>query len=209
MDIIDYYNWRYATKRFNPKKRIASSDLELIKEAVRLAPSSYGLQLFKVLIIEDTSLKKKLLKASFNQHQVVDCSHLFVFCNYTKVFENDIDLYINTKSKVNKHPLNELQGYGSFLKNNLLKKESTETSIWTTNQVYIALAHLMTACATLQIDSCPIEGFNVDQYNTILNLKERHMNTAVIAAVGYRSNEDLTQNQKKVRKASNVLFETI
>ena len=101
MDIVDYYNWRYATKKFNPKKRIASSDLELIKEAVRLAPSSYGLQLFKVLIIEDTSLKEKLLKASFNQHQVVDCSHLFVFCNYTKVFENDIDLYINTKSKVN------------------------------------------------------------------------------------------------------------
>ena len=64
----------------------------------------------------------------------------------------------------------------------------------------------MTACATLQIDSCPIEGFDTDKYNTILNLKERHMNTAVIAAVGYRSNEDLTQNQKKVRKASNVLL---
>ena len=102
MDIIDYYNWRYATKKFNSSKRIASSDLELIKEAVRLAPSSYGLQLFKVLIIEDTSLKKRLLEASFNQHQVVDCSHLFVFCNYTKVLENDIDLFINTKSKLNK-----------------------------------------------------------------------------------------------------------
>ncbi len=209
MDIIDYYNWRYATKKFNPKKKVAPSDLELIKEAVRLAPSSYGLQLFKVIIIENQDLKRKLVDYSYNQNQIADCSHLFVFCNYTKVLEKDIDLFINTKSKVNKHPINELQGYGSFLKNNLLKKESKETSIWTTNQVYIALAHLMTACATLQIDSCPIEGFNANEYNSILELNSRHMNAAVVAAVGYRSDSDLTQQQQKVRKSSSLLFESI
>jgi len=209
MDIVNYYNWRYATKKFNAKKKVAPSDLELIKEAVRLAPSSYGLQLFKVIIIEDQELKEKLVGSSYDQSQIIDCSHLFVFCNYTKVLETDIDLFINTKSKVNKHPVNELQGYGSFLKNNLLKKEPKETSIWTTNQVYIALAHLMTACATLQIDSCPIEGFKAEDYNSILDLNSRHMNAAVIAAVGYRSNSDLTQEQKKVRKSSSLLFETI
>ena len=209
MDIVNYYNWRYATKKFNSKKKVAPSDLELIKEAVRLAPSSYGLQLFKVIIIEDQELKEKLVGSSYNQNQIIDCSHLFVFCNYTKVLERDIDLFINTKSKVNNHPVNELQGYGSFLKNNLLKKEPKETSIWTTNQVYIALAHLMTACATLQIDSCPIEGFKADDYNAILDLNNRHMNAAVIAAVGYRSDSDLTQEQKKVRKSSSLLFETI
>ena len=209
MDIVDYYNWRYATKKFNSKKKVAPSDLELIKEAVRLAPSSYGLQLFKVIIIENQELKNKLIDSSYNQNQIIDCSHLFVFCNYTKVLEKDIDLFISTKSKVNKHPINELQGYGSFLKNNLLKKEPKETSIWTTNQVYIALAHLMTACATLQIDSCPIEGFKADDYNAILDLNNRHMNAAVVAAVGYRSDSDLTQEQKKVRKSSSLLFETI
>ena len=209
MDIVNYYNWRYATKKFNSKKKVAPSDLELIKEAVRLAPSSYGLQLFKVIIIEDQELKEELVASSYNQNQIIDCSHLFVFCNYTKVLEKDIDLFINTKSKVNKHQVNELQGYGSFLKNNLLKKEPKETSIWTTNQVYIALAHLMTACATLQIDSCPIEGFKAEDYNSILDLNSRHMNAAVIAAVGYRSNSDLTQEQKKVRKSSSLLFETI
>ena len=209
MNIVNYYNWRYATKKFNSKKKVAPSDLELIKEAVRLAPSSYGLQLFKVIIIEDQELKEKLVGSSYNQNQIIDCSHLFVFCNYTKVLERDIDLFINTKSKVNKHPVNELQGYGSFLKNNLLQKEPKETSIWTTNQVYIALAHLMTACATLQIDSCPIEGFKADDYNAILDLNNRHMNAAVIAAVGYRSDSDLTQEQKKVRKSSSLLFETI
>tara|TARA_B100001093_G_scaffold169774_1_gene162505 strand:+ start:8035 stop:8664 length:630 start_codon:yes stop_codon:yes gene_type:complete len=207
MDILDYYNWRYATKKFNPKKNLAESDLELIKEAIRLAPSSYGLQLFKVIIVKDEDLKSKLKSASYNQSQILDASHLFVFCNYTKVFEQDIDLYIDTKSKIQKQPINELQGYGEFLKNNLLNKNTTETSIWTTNQVYIALAHLMTACATLQIDSCPIEGFDIKKYNEILELDERHMNAAVVAPVGYRSNSDNSQNDKKVRKSSGVLFE--
>ena len=207
MDILDYYNWRYATKKFNPKKNLAESDLELIKEAIRLAPSSYGLQLFKVIIVKDEKLKSKLKSASFNQSQILDASHLFVFCNYTKVFEQDIDLYIDTKSKIQKQPINELQGYGEFLKKNLLNKNTSETSIWTTNQVYIALAHLMTACATLQIDSCPIEGFDIKKYNEILELDERHMNAAVVAPVGYRSNSDNSQNDKKVRKSSGILFE--
>lgn len=179
----------------------------MIKEAIRLAPSSYGLQLFKVIIVKDEALKSKLKSASYNQSQISDASHLFVFCNYTKVFEQDIDLYIDTKSKIQKQPINELQGYGEFLKNSLLNKNSSETSIWTTNQVYIALAHLMTACATLQIDSCPIEGFDIKKYNEILELDERHMNAAVVAPVGYRSNSDNSQNDKKVRKSSGILFE--
>ena len=207
MDILDHYNWRYATKKFNPKKNLAESDLELIKEAIRLAPSSYGLQLFKVIIVKDEELKSKLKSASYNQSQISDASHLFVFCNYTKVFEQDIDLFIDTKSKIQKQPVNELQGYGEFLKKNLLNKPPSETAIWTTNQVYIALAHLMTACATLQIDSCPIEGFDIKKYNEILELDERHMNAAVVAPVGYRSNLDNSQNDEKVRKSSGILFE--
>ena len=210
MDIVDYYNWRYATKKFNSKKKVAPSDPELIKEAVRLAPSSYGLQLFKVIIIEDQELKKKLVQSSYNQNQIIDCSHLFVFCNYTKVLEKDIDLFINTKSKVNKHPVNELQGYGSFLKNNLLKKEPHRNKhLDYKSSLYSPCSFDDKACATLQIDSCPIEGFKADDYNAILDLNNRHMNAAVIAAVGYRSDSDLTQEQKKVRKSSSLLFETI
>ena len=87
MDIVNYYNWRYATKKFNSKKKVAPSDLELIKEAVRLAPSSYGLQLFKVIIIEDQELKEKLVGSSYNQNQIIDCSHLFdsLFSTFQRV----------------------------------------------------------------------------------------------------------------------------
>jgi len=209
MSTIDYYNWRYATKEFNSEKKITNSDLEIIKESIRLSPSSYGLQLFKVFIIESQILKDKLRKVSFNQSQISDASHLFVFCNYTKVLEKDIDLYIQNKSLIQQMPITKNEGYGVFLKKNLLKKETEETSIWTNNQVYIALANLMTTCASLKIDSCPIEGFEASKYNEILNINERNMNAAVVCAVGYRSKLDTSQHEKKVRKSSQDLFEII
>jgi nitroreductase/dihydropteridine reductase len=209
MSTIDYYNWRYATKEFNSEKKITNSDLEIIKESIRLSPSSYGLQLFKVFIIESQILKDKLRKVSFNQSQISDASHLFVFCNYTKVIEKDIDLYIQNKSLIQQMPITKNEGYGVFLKKNLLKKETEETSIWTNNQVYIALANLMTTCASLKIDSCPIEGFEASKYNEILNINERNMNAAVVCAVGYRSKLDTSQHEKKVRKSSQDLFEII
>jgi nitroreductase len=209
MSTIDYYNWRYATKEFNSEKKIINSDLEIIKESIRLSPSSYGLQLFKVFIIESQKLKDKLRIVSFNQSQISDASHLFVFCNYTKVLEKDIDLYIQNKSLIQQMPITKNEGYGVFLKKNLLKKETEETSIWTNNQVYIALANLMTTCASLKIDSCPIEGFEASKYNEILNINERNMNAAVVCAVGYRSKLDTSQHEKKVRKSSQDLFEII
>lgn len=209
MSTIDYYNWRYATKEFNSEKKITNSDLEIIKESIRLSPSSYGLQLFKVFIIESQKLKDKLRKVSFNQSQISDASHLFVFCNYTKVLEKDIDLYIQNKSLIQQMPITKNEGYGVFLKKNILKKETEETSIWTNNQVYIALANLMTTCASLKIDSCPIEGFEASKYNEILNINERNMNAAVVCAVGYRSKLDTSQHEKKVRKSSQDLFEII
>lgn len=209
MSTIDYYNWRYATKEFNSEKKITNSDLEIIKESIRLSPSSYGLQLFKVFIIESQKLKDKLRKVSFNQSQISDASNLFVFCNYTKVLEKDIDLYIQNKSIIQQMPISKNEGYGVFLKKNLLKKETEETSIWTNNQVYIALANLMTTCASLKIDSCPIEGFEASKYNEILNLNEKNMNAAVVCAVGYRSKLDTSQHEKKVRKSSQDLFEII
>tara|TARA_B110001452_G_scaffold3546_1_gene3204 strand:- start:330 stop:959 length:630 start_codon:yes stop_codon:yes gene_type:complete len=209
MSTIDYYNWRYATKEFNSEKKITNSDLEIIKESIRLSPSSYGLQLFKVFIIESQKLKDKLRKVSFNQSQISDASHLFVFCNYTKVLEKDIDLYIQNKSLIQQMPITKNEGYGVFLKKNLLKKETEETSIWTNNQVYIALANLMTTCASLKIDSCPIEGFEASKYNEILNINERNMNAAVVCAVGYRSKLDTSQHEKKVNKSCDDFLEII
>jgi nitroreductase len=207
MDIIDYYKWRYATKKFNPDKKIPISDIELIKESICLAPTSYGLQLFKVIIIKNQLKKDALRKLSYNQSQVSDASHLFIFCNSTKVFKKDIDLYIENKSISQKIPIEENKGYGDFLKKTLLNKSSEEISEWTKNQIYIALTHLMTACASLKIDSCPIEGFDTSKYNEFLDINKKSLSAGVVAAIGYRSESDDSQHDRKVRKSVKDIFE--
>ena len=207
MDLTKFYNWRYATKKFDSSKKINRKEMEILKESIRLSPTSYGLQLFKVFVIENKSLKSELKKASYNQSQISDSSALFIFCNYTKVKESDIDDFIKLKSSIQGLESSKLNKYGDFLKSTLLNKPENETAVWTANQVYIALGNLMTSCAALKIDSCPIEGFQSEKYNTILGLK--NMNSAVIAAIGYRSSEDKSQNEKKVRKKSNSLFDHI
>ena len=209
MNIIDHYKWRYATKKFDAKKKILDSNIELIKESISLAPTSYGLQLFKVIIIEKKEIKDELKKASFNQSQISDASHIFVFCNSTKIVENDIDTYIKNKAAIQNKTISEISGYGDFLKDTLLKKEHNKISTWTANQVYIALSHLMTFCPSLGIDSCPIEGFEAPKYNEILKLNNRNLNSTVVAAVGYRSNTDSSQYDKKIRKSNDELFETL
>jgi len=207
MDLTSFYKWRYATKKFDSDKTIDEKEMNILKESIRLSPSSYGLQLFKVLVIENKELKDKLKEVSFNQSQISDCSALFVFCNFTKVTSSDIDGFIQLKSSVQDIMISNLSKYGDFLKSTLLTMPSEEVSIWTANQVYIALGNLMTSCAALKIDSCPIEGFQADKYNGILNLK--NMNAAVVASVGYRSIDDLSQESEKVRKNSASLFEHI
>ena len=171
MNVIDQYKWRYATKIFDAKKKISDANIELIKDSISLAPTSYGLQLFKTIIVEKKEIKDKLKKASFNQSQISDASHIFVFCNSTKIVEDDIDTYIKNKAAVQNKTINEISVYGDFLKDTLLKKEDKKISIWTANQVYIALSHLLTFCPSLGIDSCPIEGFDSNKYNDILKLK--------------------------------------
>ncbi|PDH48998.1 MAG: NAD(P)H-dependent oxidoreductase [Bacteroidetes bacterium MED-G20] len=209
MNVIDQYKWRYATKKFDAKKKISDSNIELIKESISLAPTSYGLQLFKVIIVENQEIKNELKKASYNQSQISDASHIFVFCNSTKIIGDDIDTYIKNKSSIQNKPISEISGYGDFLKTTLLKKEHKKVSIWTANQVYIALSHLMTFCPSIGIDSCPVEGFDSYKYNEILNLNNRNLNSTVVAAVGYRSNKDSSQYEKKIRKSNDELFETI
>ena len=209
MNVIDHYKWRYATKKFDTKKKISDLNIELIKESISLAPTSYGLQLFKVIIVKKKEIKDDLKKASFNQSQISDASHIFVFCNSTKIEENDIDIYIKNKAAIQNKTISEISGYGDFLKDTLLKKEHNKISTWTANQDYIALSHLMTFCPSLGIDSCPIEGFEASKYNEILKLNNRNLNSTVVAAVGYRSNKDSSQYEKKIRKSNDELFETL
>lgn len=208
MNLIDHLNWRYATKMFDPKRKVSKQDMELLKEAIRLSVSSYGLQLYKVLIIENNEVKAALRKASWDQSQITDASQLFVFCNYTLDYDRHVDDFVERIITAQGSSSDGIKQYGESIKANIAKMSAEERKSWSEKQTYLALNNLLIACAELKIDACPMEGFNNQAYNSILGLDELGLNAAVIAPVGYRSALDKTQNRKKVRKTKEELFQT-
>lgn len=206
MTLIDNLEWRYATKKFDASKKVSTQHIELLKRAIQLAPSSYGLQLYTVLIIEDSIIKEQLKAVSYGQSQITDASHLFVFCNYSKVTNDHIDTYFSLKSEIEQVDVSNFKGYADFIKSDVASRTLVEKNQWTSNQVYIALGNLLNACSELKIDACPMEGFDAEAYNKILDLNKLGLNAAVIAPVGYRSEEDSSQHTYKVRKPIDNLF---
>ena len=206
---LEQQNWRYATKKFDSTKIISNEDLSTLKEAIRLSSSSYGLQPYQVFIIENKDLRAKIQPAAWGQAQIVDASHLFVFANRTDVTNEDIDKYLKNVSETRNIPETSLAGYGGFMKNGIGAKSIAEKADWTSKQTYLALANLMNAAAELKIDVTPMEGFVPNEVNEILGFNELGLSTALIAPVGYRSEEDATQHQKKVRKSNEELFITL
>ncbi|RXR19151.1 NAD(P)H-dependent oxidoreductase [Flavobacterium amnicola] len=206
---IENQNWRYATKKFDASKKIASEDLETLKEAIRLSTSSYGLQPYKVFIIEDEAIREQLKPASWNQSQITEASQLIVFANYSNLDESIIDKYINRISQTREIPTESLQGYGDFMKAKILGLTPEQQSVWTAKQTYLALGNLINAAAELKIDVTPMEGFEPEKYNEILQLNELNLNASLVATIGYRHEEDSNQHVKKVRKSKEELFITL
>ena len=206
MSLIEHLEWRYATKKFDSTLKISQAQIEQLKKCIQLSATSYGLQAFKVLIITDDAIRQQLKAASWNQSQIVEASHLLVFCSNKVVSDEQIDQFIQLKSKVQQIPLSNLGGYGTFMKGKLGALTAQEVNTWTAKQTYIALSNLMMACAALKIDTCPMEGFEPAQYDEILGLADKNLTAAVVAAIGYRSEEDKTQFLPKVRKPMEELF---
>lgn len=209
MELIENLKWRYATKKFDTSKKVSSNDLQKLKEAVQLSVSSYGLQLYKVLIIKNPNIREQLKPVSWNQSQITDASHLFVFCNYTEATTEAIDDFIKQTAETRHQDLERLKGYGDFIKSKLSEKSQAEITSWLKSQTYLALGNLLTACAELNIDACPMEGFEPEAYNKILGLDKQGLNASVIAPIGYRHDEDHTIGQQKVRKSMELLFEIV
>jgi nitroreductase len=202
-------NWRYATKKFDTTKKITTEDLNTLKEAVRLSASSYGLQLYKVLIIENPALRAQLLPEAYGQTQITEASHLFVFANQTNVGDTEIDAYLKNASEIRELPIEALSGYGNYMKGTINPMPEDAKNIWTSKQTYLALGNLLNAAAELNIDSTPMEGFNAAKFNEILGLDKLNLNAVLVAPVGYRHEEDATQHHKKVRKSNEDLFITL
>ncbi|MBO0331696.1 NAD(P)H-dependent oxidoreductase [[Muricauda] lutisoli] len=204
--VIENRTWRYATKKFDPTKKISGDDLETLLEATRLSASSYGLQPYHVIVVSDQKVKEQLKPVSWDQSQITDASHIIVFANATNFGEELVDDYLENVSKTREIPMDGLKGYSDFMKSKLMDLPAETKSTWTAKQAYIAFGNLMQAAAELRIDTCPMEGFESDKYNEILGLDDKNLNAAVVLAVGYRSEEDATQHLPKVRKSKEELF---
>ena len=156
---LENQNWRYATKKFDASKKISTADLNTLKEAIRLSASSYGLQPYKVFIIENPELRAKLVGAAYGQTQVADASHLLVFANELNFGAAGIDQLANNICATRGLPLEAIQGYVDYMKGNITGLPEETRNIWTSKQAYLALGNLLNAAAELKIDVTPMEGF--------------------------------------------------
>ncbi|CAM3064434.1 NAD(P)H-dependent oxidoreductase [Flavobacterium frigoris] len=206
---LEHQNWRYATKKFDASKIINTEDLDTLKEAIRLSSSSYGLQPYKIIIVENPELRAKIRPAAWGQSQIVEASHLIVFANETQIAEQSIDSYVKNISTTRNVPIDSLNGYSDFMKSKIVTLDKDSKNIWASKQTYLAMGNLLNAAAELKIDVTPMEGFVPEQVNEILGLEKLGLNASLIATLGYRHDEDATQHYKKVRKSQEELFITL
>ncbi len=207
--IIENLKWRYATKQFDPSKKITKENLETLLEGVQLSASSYGLQPYQISVVEDKETREKLKTAAWDQNQLTDASQVIVFANLKKLDEAYVDNYISNIAATRAMKVGDLKGMADMIKNSTLQMPAEKQNEWAQKQCYLALGFLLNTAAHLKIDVCPMEGFSAGDFDKILGLEEKGLHTAVIACVGYRHEEDKYQHAAKVRKSTEDLFNFI
>lgn len=205
--ILDRLNWRYATKKFDTDKKVSQEDLDTLLEVIQLSASSYGVQPYRVFVIEDQKKREELQPKAWNQSQIADASHLLVFCARTDVEDQDIDSLIEYTASERNLDKSDLADYSNFMKEKIIQENDPETrKNWTARQAYIAIGNLLNAAAEMRIDACPMEGFNPEELDEALNLKEKGLYSVALVTLGYRSEEDQNQHYAKVRRPKEELF---
>jgi nitroreductase len=198
--LLERLNWRYATKQFDPSRKIAPEDWAALEDALVLSPSSGGLQPWKFVVITDPDVRTRLTPVSYGQAQINDASHLVVFAAKTNFSEADVDAHIKHLSEVQGAPVEALAPYRGMLLGGIVQAmDEAARNAWARNQAYIALGNLLTSAALLGIDACPMEGFDRAKYDELLGLKAKGLASAVIATLGYRLSTDKNATASKVR----------
>lgn len=200
-DVIEALNWRYAVKRFNPEKKLKENQIERLVEGLSLTATSMGLQLMEFILVSNSGIKQQLRPLAYNQPQIEEASHLVVMCRKTSVSVADIDSLIQLSvDKRNLDPnADNVKGYEKMLKSTL-QMPANQQQVWMDNQVYIAMGNLMTICAVEKIDACPMEGFDRNKVDQLLGLPQKGLQSVLICALGYRSDEDKYQHLAKIRR---------
>ncbi|MEO6785301.1 MAG: NAD(P)H-dependent oxidoreductase [Chthoniobacteraceae bacterium] len=205
--LLAQLNWRYATKKFDPSKKIPADAWAALEHALLLTPSSFGLQPWKFIVITDPAVKQKLVPVSWNQTQPTGCSHHIVFAVRKALAERDVDRFLDSIVATRGGAKESLKGYGDVM-TGFAGKAAEEGWLreWAVRQVYIALGNFMTCAAVLGVDTCPMEGIEPANYDKIIGLEGTEFETVVACAAGYRAADDKHAQLAKVRfPASEVI----
>ncbi len=200
--LIDQLHWRYATKQYDPDRKISAADWATLEQALVLSPSSLGLQPWTFLVVDDPAVRARLQAASYGQPQIVEASHLVVFAAKVNLSEADVEAYLRRMAEVRQIPVGSLDGLRQMAVGSIVHGLTPDQRrTWAVNQTYLALGNLITSAALLGIDATPMEGFERARYDEILGLGERGLAASVVAAVGYRARTDKYATFPKVRFA--------
>jgi nitroreductase len=198
--LLEALNWRYATKVFDASKKISADVWSTLEQTLVLTPTSYGLEPYKFLVVQDAAKRAALLPHSWGQKQVVDCSHFVVFLARTEMKEADVDKLIQRISKVRGVPAESLGQYRGMMVSDIVNGPRSKVAHeWAARQCYIALGNFMTSAAVLGVDACPMEGISPADYDKILSLEGSGYKTVVACAAGYRAAGDKYATLPKVR----------
>lgn len=206
--LLQRLQWRYSTKRFDSTKAIPADAWHALEQALVLSPSSFGLQPWKFVVVDDPDLRKQLRALSWNQAQITEASKLVVFLGQRTTTVADVDRYLQRTSEVRGLPVESLAGYRkvlvAFVENGWA---AADHCAWNARQVYIALGQFMAAAAMLAIDTCALEGIDMPGYDRLLGLGDSRFTTLCICAAGYRLADDKYAAGPKVRYAVDDLIE--
>lgn len=208
--LVQSLEWRYATKVFDAAKKIPAEVWAGLEKALVLTPTSYGLQPYHFLIVQDPAKRAALLPHSWGQKQVVDCSQYVVFTARTEMKEADVTRHIARISQVRGIPAESLNFYRDMMLSDVVNGPRGKAAHeWAARQAYIALGNLMTAAAIVGVDACPMEGINPVEYDKILGLEGTGYKTVVALALGYRAESDKYARMAKVRYAMEELIKVV
>ncbi len=197
-ELIQDLKWRYATKKFDATKKIPAATWTTLEQATVLAPSSYGLQPWRFIVVNDAAKRKQLQAVSWNQPQIVDASHLIVFARRTEMTAADVQRYIDDIAKKRGMPAAALDGYKGMMLGTI-NTPGFPAADWAARQTYIALGFFLAAAAALHVDACPMEGITASAYDEILGLTAQGYAAVVVATAGYRAADDANAGYAKVR----------
>ena len=209
-NILDALEWRYAVKKFDDKASLTEQQILEVKNAFNLSASSYGLQPYKMIVVQNPDLKEKLVPASYGQQQISQSAALLVFAVRTDFGMDYIDQYFEDMSVKRQIPLENLEGYKNFMKGSFANKSEDEILSWAVQiRCTLTMGHMLALFSRpMKIDACPMEGIDPNAYDKILDLEAKQLKTIVAMPIGVRATDDATASALKVRKdLSEIIIE--